>query len=54
MKINELIEKLIEIQKKHGNNIDIKMYGGDYWISVYDVEYREFEEDEPSKFVVLA
>jgi hypothetical protein len=54
MKIYELIERLADIQKEHGNDIEVKLYGGDWWISTYDVEYREFEEDEPSKLVIIS
>ena len=53
MKIKELIDKLTEIQEKHGEDIYMRFQYSEYWCEIEDMDYYEFEEIKPVKMVVL-
>jgi hypothetical protein len=53
MKINEAINKLIEIKKEHGEDIDVNIFDREEWFSVLDIEYMEYESDELFKLAII-
>ena len=54
MNINDLVDKLLEIQREYGNNIDIIYDDLDGWYNINTVEYLEFEHElGTDKLVIL-
>jgi hypothetical protein len=45
MNINDFIDKLLEIQREYGNNINIIYDDLEDWYNIENIEYSEFEHE---------
>jgi len=45
MNINDFIDKLLEIQREYGNNINIIYDDLEGWYNIENIEYSEFEHE---------